>query len=896
MIKEKSKSVTRSFITSWFLITLFLIFAINGVIIFTGKYNAHNALNFNFNEKSASPSKIQICAQPISNFTMNSTVVLIYDKIQFNFTGDLGDEPASFQWNFGDNSGNSTKENPVHMYYTEGNYTVALTIQDSDGDISIFSSSNVITVLDFYEDNDNDELSNYDELRVYGLNPLSSDTDNDGYLDNEEINSGSDPKDVNSIPETSNSPNIIFIIEISMLLAALIFIIYLATYLLELGSIKKKLNEYSKLYDDISRRYDSLNDLLSSFSRELTNLEEDLNSPHFSNRAEISKFLEDVKSKLNGEISNNYENLSNHPLWMIMEDNELISNIENFIDDNEETQNLFDYPYWEIWEIKINGSVSELKNFIDKEGPLIKNKLDDLHKVFYIFQPFTKNVFTKKIKLLSSNIEELISEYSTTKEKWQSNKNRFEIIKEQVKEMKDIDLLEKANIPVLGIGGAGKTWFMAGLAYRISQGIPTSNKFVQPAGFIPPPVMTYLVERINLIMHEETKTTPQGKLNPCEIGIFLEEFDIEDDNGKKIEEMLWIRSEDISGEDYLHREPRTYDQCIKNADAVVVLIDSTTEVTIVDQMACAASIPLDLLKLGTDIKNVPFAFVFSKADKSEIKDIRDCGDLSGKTIAQEEIVRVLAPIKAIIEFHNGIFGLFSVSVTSNKNGGINTNGFDALIKWLCKNLFKTGRLNQKDEARQLRAEEKRRIPVVGILGAGKSTFLAALGQWLSLGGRSGNGSWIPYGYISEGLNYIARLLADLQKGDSDISRTSTTGFSTIGIYIDPSRMGIENCEPFEIISGDISGESYQFLDKNFIESVRNSDGLIIIIEKVGNNQSDQMRKAANAIEILARENLNALYNKIFCIVLSKGDILKKKNDPELGQNWNYGLIKPNQRS
>lgn len=42
--------------------------------------------------------------------------------------------------NFGDGSTNSTLSNPTHLYNTPGNYTVPLTITDTDGDSAIVST------------------------------------------------------------------------------------------------------------------------------------------------------------------------------------------------------------------------------------------------------------------------------------------------------------------------------------------------------------------------------------------------------------------------------------------------------------------------------------------------------------------------------------------------------------------------------------------------------------------------------------------------------------------------------------------------------------------------------------------------------------------------------------
>ncbi|MFX0099219.1 MAG: CocE/NonD family hydrolase, partial [Candidatus Hodarchaeota archaeon] len=82
------------------------------------------------------PNYIQVFANlvPDANFTANSTTILEGESIQFNYTGTFGDGIASYQWDFGDSSGNSTQQDPVHQYTAPGNYTVTLTVNDTDGD------------------------------------------------------------------------------------------------------------------------------------------------------------------------------------------------------------------------------------------------------------------------------------------------------------------------------------------------------------------------------------------------------------------------------------------------------------------------------------------------------------------------------------------------------------------------------------------------------------------------------------------------------------------------------------------------------------------------------------------------------------------------------------------
>ncbi|MFX0098028.1 MAG: PKD domain-containing protein [Candidatus Hodarchaeota archaeon] len=74
--------------------------------------------------------------QPTANFTANETSILEGDHVQFTYTGTAGNGNLSYQWDFGDGTPNATSQDPVHQYTTPGNYTVAVTVVDVDGDSS----------------------------------------------------------------------------------------------------------------------------------------------------------------------------------------------------------------------------------------------------------------------------------------------------------------------------------------------------------------------------------------------------------------------------------------------------------------------------------------------------------------------------------------------------------------------------------------------------------------------------------------------------------------------------------------------------------------------------------------------------------------------------------------
>ncbi|MHA1369478.1 MAG: PKD domain-containing protein, partial [Promethearchaeota archaeon] len=101
---------------------------------------------------------------PVANFSTNVTVINKADYVQFTFTGQVGDSPASFQWDFGDGSANSTDRDPLHQYLSEGNYTVILTITDGDGDSDTEIRVDYIIVVS-------------GEVLNYCFNDISSDED-----------------------------------------------------------------------------------------------------------------------------------------------------------------------------------------------------------------------------------------------------------------------------------------------------------------------------------------------------------------------------------------------------------------------------------------------------------------------------------------------------------------------------------------------------------------------------------------------------------------------------------------------------------------------------------------------------------------------------------------------
>ncbi len=85
-------------------------------------------------------------SMPLADFTANETYIVMGDWIQFEFTGNDGTTPTTYQWNFGDGSTNSTLENPIHQYNSTGYFSVSLWIKDKNNETDYEYKTNYIYV------------------------------------------------------------------------------------------------------------------------------------------------------------------------------------------------------------------------------------------------------------------------------------------------------------------------------------------------------------------------------------------------------------------------------------------------------------------------------------------------------------------------------------------------------------------------------------------------------------------------------------------------------------------------------------------------------------------------------------------------------------------------------
>ncbi len=82
---------------------------------------------------------------PVASFIADDPSVFIGQSIQFNDTTVGGNAPLRYQWNFGDGTGNVTTQNVSHQFNVAGVFTVVLTVNDTDGDFSVYSMEVTVT-------------------------------------------------------------------------------------------------------------------------------------------------------------------------------------------------------------------------------------------------------------------------------------------------------------------------------------------------------------------------------------------------------------------------------------------------------------------------------------------------------------------------------------------------------------------------------------------------------------------------------------------------------------------------------------------------------------------------------------------------------------------------------
>src|SRR5665647_2508261 len=109
-----------------------------------GNYTV-NLTASNANETNSTSATITVLAQqpakvlPVASFSANVTNGTAPLTVQFN---DSSINATGWNWTFGDGN-TSNVQNPIHTYYTAGNYTVNLTASNLNGTNSTFKNINV---------------------------------------------------------------------------------------------------------------------------------------------------------------------------------------------------------------------------------------------------------------------------------------------------------------------------------------------------------------------------------------------------------------------------------------------------------------------------------------------------------------------------------------------------------------------------------------------------------------------------------------------------------------------------------------------------------------------------------------------------------------------------------
>jgi len=86
-------------------------------------------------------------ATPDASFTHTADNYYVDTEIEFTDTSTT-DDTLTYSWDFGDETGTSTEENPKYTYTEDGTYTVTLTVTDTADQTDTFTTDIVITLKD----------------------------------------------------------------------------------------------------------------------------------------------------------------------------------------------------------------------------------------------------------------------------------------------------------------------------------------------------------------------------------------------------------------------------------------------------------------------------------------------------------------------------------------------------------------------------------------------------------------------------------------------------------------------------------------------------------------------------------------------------------------------------
>ncbi|MBN1802031.1 MAG: right-handed parallel beta-helix repeat-containing protein [Candidatus Lokiarchaeota archaeon] len=119
--------------------------------LLVGTYSIELRLNFSDGSKDSIQEldfiSVSTDLKPHVNFIASPKEIIAGQQVQFNFTGNEGNTPSLYYWDFGDGT-NSTEHEPNHMYLAPGTYSIRLNLTDNDGDKNSTIKVGFITVLE----------------------------------------------------------------------------------------------------------------------------------------------------------------------------------------------------------------------------------------------------------------------------------------------------------------------------------------------------------------------------------------------------------------------------------------------------------------------------------------------------------------------------------------------------------------------------------------------------------------------------------------------------------------------------------------------------------------------------------------------------------------------------
>ena len=127
---------------------------VSNVYLFAGTYSVSlTVTNSDGCSSTLKKTNFITALPPLSPaFTADSTTLCsLADPVQFINTSTGAGGPLSYSWNFGD-GGNSTSQNPTHVYAAKGTYTVQLTVTNAYGCSALLTKPAYVNAANFNPD------------------------------------------------------------------------------------------------------------------------------------------------------------------------------------------------------------------------------------------------------------------------------------------------------------------------------------------------------------------------------------------------------------------------------------------------------------------------------------------------------------------------------------------------------------------------------------------------------------------------------------------------------------------------------------------------------------------------------------------------------------------------